>query len=86
VNANNYRGHLNESPMDLSAVIAGMSDILREMIGANITLQLNLEREGPWVKADAGRGACFEVYLPEIPAPVLHFVLNASGEHHEKSR
>ncbi|MGD0509115.1 MAG: ATP-binding protein [Terriglobales bacterium] len=40
--------------MDLSAVVAEMSDILREMIGANIALQLNLEREGLWVKADAG--------------------------------
>ena len=41
--------------MDLSAVLAGMEPRLREMIGANITLQMNLERGGLWVKADAGR-------------------------------
>ena len=44
----------NEITMDLSAVVAAMEPRLREMIGANIALQLNLEREGFWVKADAG--------------------------------
>jgi len=41
------------SPMDLSTLVTEMKPRLREMIGANIALQLNLEREGPWVKADA---------------------------------
>jgi hypothetical protein len=36
--------------MDLSAVVAKMGNTIREMIGANIALQLNLEREGLWVK------------------------------------
>jgi two-component system, cell cycle sensor histidine kinase and response regulator CckA len=45
----------NEITMDLSAVVAAMEPRLREMIGASIALQLNLEREGLWVKADAGR-------------------------------
>jgi two-component system cell cycle sensor histidine kinase/response regulator CckA len=40
--------------MDLSAVVAGMEPRLREMIGANITLQMNLEREGLCVQCDAG--------------------------------
>jgi two-component system cell cycle sensor histidine kinase/response regulator CckA len=39
--------------MDLSAAVAAMKPTLREMIGANIALQLNLEREGLWVKEDA---------------------------------
>jgi two-component system cell cycle sensor histidine kinase/response regulator CckA len=38
--------------MDLSAVVSGMEPRLREMIGANIALQFNLEREGLWVKPD----------------------------------
>jgi two-component system, cell cycle sensor histidine kinase and response regulator CckA len=40
--------------MDLSTVIAAMKPRLHEMIGASIAFQLNLEREGLWVKADAG--------------------------------
>jgi signal transduction histidine kinase len=46
---------IKEITMDLSAVVTAMTPTLREMIGANIALQLNLEREGLWVKADAGR-------------------------------
>jgi two-component system, cell cycle sensor histidine kinase and response regulator CckA len=45
----------NEITMDLSAVAAAMQPRLREMIGSNIALQLNLERERLWVKADAGQ-------------------------------
>ena len=45
----------NEITMDLGAVVAAMEPRLRELIGANIALQLNLECEGLWVKADAGR-------------------------------
>ncbi len=44
-----------EIPVNLSSVVAEMAAELREMIGANIALQLNLEREGLWVKADTGR-------------------------------
>ncbi len=40
--------------MDLSAAVAGMKPRLREMIGAEIVLQMNLENEGLWVKADSG--------------------------------
>jgi two-component system, cell cycle sensor histidine kinase and response regulator CckA len=46
---------IKEISMDLSAVVAEMQPRLREMIGGNIAFQLNLEREGLWVKADAGR-------------------------------
>jgi signal transduction histidine kinase len=45
----------NEITMDLSAVVAALEPKLREMIGANIALQLNLEPEGLWAKADAGQ-------------------------------
>jgi len=45
----------NEITMDLSAAVAAIQARLRELIGANIALQLNLECEGLWVKADAGR-------------------------------
>jgi len=45
----------NETTIDLSAVVAAMQPRLREMIGASIALQLNLERKWLWVKADAGR-------------------------------
>ena len=45
----------NEITMDLGAVVAAMQPRLREMIGANIALQLNLEHEGLRVEADAGR-------------------------------
>jgi len=44
----------NEITMNLSAAVAAMEPRLREMIGANITLQLNLEPAGLRVKADAG--------------------------------
>ncbi len=44
-----------EIPVNVSSVVAEMAAELREMIGANIALQLNLEREGLWVKADTGR-------------------------------
>ncbi len=43
----------NETTIDLSAVVAAMQPRLREMIGANIDLQLNLEPDGLWVKADS---------------------------------
>ena len=39
--------------MDLSNLVARMNNKLRELIGTDITLQLNLEREGLWVEADA---------------------------------
>jgi len=45
----------NEITMNLSAAVAAMEPRLREMIGANITLQLNLEPAGLRVKADAGQ-------------------------------
>jgi hypothetical protein len=40
---------IHEGPLDLSTVVAGIRQRLHEMIGANIALQLNLEREGLWV-------------------------------------
>jgi len=49
--------------MDLSTLVARMNNMLREMIGANITLQLNLDREGLWVKADASQIECVVVNL-----------------------
>jgi two-component system cell cycle sensor histidine kinase/response regulator CckA len=45
----------NDITLDLSAVVAGMQPSLLDMIGASIALQLNLERESLWVKADAGQ-------------------------------
>ena len=45
----------NEITMDLSAVVAAMQPRLRQIIGSNIALQLNLERERLWVRADAGQ-------------------------------
>jgi signal transduction histidine kinase len=57
----------NEITMDLSAVVAAMLPRLREMIGANVALQLNLECEGLWVKTDAGR----------IEQVVVHLITNA---------
>jgi two-component system, cell cycle sensor histidine kinase and response regulator CckA len=39
--------------MDLSTVVAITKPRLREMIGADITLKMNLENEGLWVEADA---------------------------------
>ena len=44
---------VKEGPLEMTAVIAAMEPRPCEMIGANIALQLNLEREGLWVKADA---------------------------------
>jgi two-component system, cell cycle sensor histidine kinase and response regulator CckA len=45
----------NEITMDLSAVVAGISETLRKLIGANVEFQLNLGREALWVKADKGQ-------------------------------
>src|SRR5271169_315338 len=56
----------NETTIDLSAVVAAMEPRLREMIGANIALQFNLEFEGLWVKADAAL----------IKQVVLHLITN----------
>jgi two-component system, cell cycle sensor histidine kinase and response regulator CckA len=53
--------------MDLSAVVAGMEPSLREIIGANITLHMNLEREGLWVNADPA----------QIEQVVINLVTNA---------
>jgi two-component system, cell cycle sensor histidine kinase and response regulator CckA len=45
----------NEITMDLNDLVAAMEPRLRELIGANIALQLHLERAALWVKADVGQ-------------------------------
>ena len=61
--------------MDLSAVVAKMGNTIREMIGANVALQLNLEREGLWVKGTPME----QVVVPPIVFPsgstqILHLL------------
>lgn len=53
--------------LDLSEVVAETSDMLRNLIGAHIELQMSLEDKGLWVKADEG----------QIEQVVVNLIVNA---------
>jgi CheY-like chemotaxis protein/two-component sensor histidine kinase len=53
--------------LQLRQVVAGMESMLRRLIGAHIELEMELDPETPWIRADAG----------QIEQVVMNLALNA---------
>lgn len=58
---------LQPQALDLAAVVAEISEMLRKLIGSNIELRLKLPNEALWIKADEG----------QIEQVVVNLVVNA---------